>query len=174
MKKPAGRSKAYEFRAVEPDDLPLLAEWLRQPHLLEWWGKADTALAEIMAAMEDVAIEPLIVELDGQPIAYLQTYDPHLEDDHPYSDQPFGTLGVDVSIGQAEYLGKGHGSSLLRQFTDQLFAEGAPRVIIDPHPENARAIRAYTKAGFQSVEERDTRFGRVLLMARDNDDEDFE
>ena len=174
MKKPIERPKAYGYRAVEPADLPMLSTWLRQPHLAEWWGDADAALAEIEAAMDDIATEPLIAELYGRPIAYLQSYDPHLEDDHPYADQPFGTLGVDLSIGPAELLGKGHGSALLRQFTDELFAEGAPRVVIDPHPANARAIRAYAKAGFQSVEERDTAFGRVLLMARDNDDEDFE
>ena len=46
--------------------------------------------------MDSDSVEPLIVELDGQPIAYLQSYDPHLEDDHPYQDQPFGTLGIDM------------------------------------------------------------------------------
>lgn len=70
-------------------------------------------------------------------------------------------------------LGKGHGSAMLRQFTDALFGEGAPRVIVDPDPANLRAIRAYAKAGFRPIEERDTPFGRVLLMARDGSEGDF-
>jgi RimJ/RimL family protein N-acetyltransferase len=30
-----------------------------------------------------------------------------------------------------------------------LLAKGAPRVVTDPDPANARAVRAYEKAGFQ-------------------------
>ncbi len=161
--------REYGFRAVENHDLPLLASWLGQPHWAEWWDPPAVALAEIRAAMESIDTEPLIVELNGRPVAYLQSYDPHLEDDHPYADQPFGSLGVDLSIGPAELLGKGHGSAMLRQFAEQLFAEGVPRVIIDPQPGNERAIRAYMKAGFRPIEERDTPFGRVLLMARDDE-----
>lgn len=163
----------YDFRAVEEDDLPLIAAWLAEPHVAEWWDAGpEASLAEIREAMDDVATEPLVVELAGRPIAYLQSYDPHLEDGHPYQDQPFGTLGLDLSIGDPRLVGVGHGSALLRQFVDELFAEGAPRVVIDPHPANGRAIRAYEKAGFRPVGERDTPFGRVLLMARDADGED--
>jgi aminoglycoside 6'-N-acetyltransferase len=173
MAKPVRKDETYRFRAVEDEDLPLLESWLGQPHWTQWWGSPTVALAEIRAAMESIDTEPLIVELNGRPIAYLQSYDPHLEDDHPYADQPFGTLGVDLSIGPVEMLGKGHGSAMLRQFTEQLFAEGAPRVVIDPDPANLRAIRAYTKAGFRSIEERDTASERVLLMARDDEQVDI-
>ena len=65
-----------------------------------------------------ISVEPLIVELDGRPIAYLQSYDPHLEDGHPYQDQPFGTLGIDLSIGVPDLVGIGHGSAIVRQFVD--------------------------------------------------------
>ena len=127
----------------------------------------DTEIAEIRSNLDSEAVEPLLVELDGRPIAYLQSYDPHLEDDHPYQDQPFGTLGIDLTIGPAELLGAGHGSAIVRQFSDELFAEGAPRVIIDPDPRNARAIRAYEKAGFRPIGERTSIHGHALLMARD-------
>ena len=139
--------------------------------MAEWWDDAEQELAEIREHMDSVSVEPLIVELDGKPIGYLQSYDPHLEDDHPYNDQPFGTLGLDLSIGEPELVGVGHGSTLLAQFVDELFREGTPRVIIDPDPANARAIRAYEKAGFKPVGERTSQYGRVLLMARDNDEE---
>jgi aminoglycoside 6'-N-acetyltransferase len=159
---------SYDFRPVAESDLPLLRQWMGQPHWQEWWGDdADAALAEIVAAMDDISTEPLIVELDGAPIAYLQSYDPHLEDGHPYADQPFGTLGLDLSIGPAEMLGRGHGTAILRQYADVLFAEGAPRLIIDPEPRNTRAIRAYEKAGFTAFDERVSEYGPALLMARD-------
>lgn len=147
----------------------MLAAWLREPHLREWWGDPEQALAEIREAMDDVATEPLIAELDGRPIAYVQSYNPHLEDDHPYQDQPFGTLGVDLSIGDPALVGIGHGSALLAALVETLFAEGAPRIVIDPHPDNLRAIRAYEKAGFRKLGERMTIYGPVLLMARDEE-----
>ena len=162
----------YDFRTVEEADLDLLAGWIKQPHWAEWWGDPAKEIAEIRDHMDSVSVEPLIVELDGEPIAYLQSYDPHLEDNHPYADQPFGTLGVDLSIGPASLLNAGHGSAILAQFVDELFEEGSTRVIIDPNPANMRAISAYKKAGFSPLGERTSQYGNVLLMACDNPEDD--
>ena len=41
-----------------------------------------------------------------------------------------------------------------------------PRVITDPDPANARAIRAYEKAGFRQRPHVDTPDGPALLMVR--------
>jgi aminoglycoside 6'-N-acetyltransferase len=158
----------YGFRPVTGKDFALLGRWLRERHVAEWWDDPEQELAEIREHMDSVSVEPLIIELDGKPIGYLQSYDPHLEDGHPYSDQPFGTLGLDLSIGVPALVGVGHGSALVAQFVEELFREGTPRVIIDPDPANARAIRAYEKAGFKPIGERTSQYGRVLLMARDN------
>lgn len=166
MQKPP-TSPRYDFRAVTERDLPLIATWLREPHVAEWWDDPETEIAHIREHMDSVSVEPLVVELNGRPIAYLQVYDPHLEDGHPYQDQPFGTLGIDLSIGPPELLGLGHGSALLRQFVDDLFEEGTPRVIIDPDPGNTRAIRAYEKAGFVAFDTRISEYGPALMMARD-------
>jgi aminoglycoside 6'-N-acetyltransferase len=165
-------SPRYIFRPVTEKDFRLLERWLSEPHIAEWWGDATEELAAIGEHMDSISVEPLIVELGGRPIAYLQTYDPHLEDDHPYNDQPFGTLGLDLSIGEADLVGVGLGSAMLRQFIEELFDEGTPRVIIDPDPANKRAIRAYEKAGFTPIGERTSVYGPALLMARDNPDED--
>ena len=161
----------YSFRPVTQADLPLLATWLAEPHMAEWWDDPDVEVAHIREHIDSISVEPLIIELHGQPIGYLQSYDPHLEDDHPYRDQPFGTLGIDISIARPELVGIGHGSAIVRQFADELFAEGAPRIIIDPDPGNGRAIRAYEKAGFTQIGERTSRYGHVILMARDAADE---
>lgn len=168
---PDDDTPVYDFRPVTRKDLPLLRRWLALPHIAEWWGPVDEEIAGIEEAMESIETEPLIVELDGKPIAYLQTYDPHLEDDHPYADQPFGTLGLDISIGPTELLGQGHGSAILAQFAEELFDEGAPRLLIDPDVANKRAIRAYEKAGFLPLEERVSQYGHVLLMALDAEEE---
>ena len=64
-------------------------------------------------------------------------------------------------------IGRGHGSAFIRHFADRLLAIGTPRVVIDPDPANARAIRAYEKAGFRRERIVDTPDGPALLMVRD-------
>ncbi|WP_421915043.1 GNAT family N-acetyltransferase [Mesorhizobium sp.] len=160
----------YDFRPVTRKDLPMIAAWLAEPHVAQWWDDPEKEIAQIREHIDSISVEPLIVELDGKPIAYLQSYDPHMEDGHPYADQPFGTLGIDLSIGRPELIGLGHGTAIVRQFVADLFEEGALRVIVDPNPANGRAIRAYEKAGFRSIDRRQTVFGDVVLMAMDADD----
>jgi aminoglycoside 6'-N-acetyltransferase len=63
-------------------------------------------------------------------------------------------------------IGHGHGSAFIRDFTDGLLTAGTPRVLTDPDPANARAIRAYEKAGFRSDGVVDTPDGLSLLMVR--------
>ncbi len=43
---------------------------------------------------------------------------------------------------------------------------GIPRIVTDPDPDNARAVRAYDKAGFRSEHVVDTPDGPALLMVR--------
>ena len=164
---------SYGFRSLTRKDLPLIARWLAEPHVAEWWGDPDEEIASIREHIDSISVEPLIIELDGRPIGYLQSYDPHLEDEHPYQDQPFGTLGIDLSIGVPDLVGIGHGSAIIRQFVEELFAEGTPRVIIDPDPANLRAIRAYEKAGFKAFDTRTSVYGPALMMARDNEEGEF-
>jgi aminoglycoside 6'-N-acetyltransferase len=168
---PRDKIPRYRFRTVTKADLPMIAGWLAEPHVAEWWDDPEREIAAIRDHIDSISVEPLIIELDGRPIGYMQSYDPHLEDDHPYQDQPFGTLGIDLSIGPSELIGIGHGSAIVRQFVDELFAEGTPRVIIDPDPANARAIRAYEKAGFRAFDTRSSVYGPALMMMRDAKEE---
>lgn len=161
-----------EFRAATSKDLPLLKRWVAQPHWQEWWDDPDAAVAEIMGHLDSDSVEPMIAELGGKPVAYVQTYDPHMEDEHPYQDQPFGTIGIDLSIGEVSDLGKGLGVEILAALNELLFEEGAVRLIIDPHPDNKRAIRCYEKAGFVAFDRRETVYGPAILMALDNPEYD--
>ena len=168
MQRSAGHP--YGFRPVVAGDLPLLAAWLARPHVAEWWDDIEDKVAEIRKAMTDPSTQPFIVELDGRPIGYIQCYDPHLEEGHPYRDQPKGTLGIDQLIGEPELVGIGHGARLIAAFVEDLFRQGARRVIIDPDPANARAVRAYEKAGFTAFDSRTSIYGDALMMARDAPD----
>ena len=164
MSEPAYR---YAFRPMTRADLPLIADWLALPHVTRWWGDPERGLKAIEEHLTSVSVEPLIILLDDEPIGYMQSYDPHKEAGHPYQDQPVGTLGIDQFIGDPDLIGQGHGPRLIDGFVRQLFSNGAPRVVIDPDPANAAAIRANIKAGFHVVGPRASIHGPALFMARD-------
>ena len=164
---PPDGAPRYAFRSLEPADLPLIAGWLAEPHVARWWDPPEIAVPKIGEHLADPAIRTYLVSIDGRPAAYLQSYDPHMEADHPYRDQPPGTLGIDQFIGEADLVGKGHGPGLIDHFARARFDEGVPRIIADPHPDNHRALRAYAKAGFRPLDRRTTIYGTALIMGRD-------
>jgi aminoglycoside 6'-N-acetyltransferase len=154
-----------QFRPVVEEDLALLARWRAAPHVREWWG--EPSVEDEREKLADPRIAMWIVELDGRPFAFAQDYDVHGWDPHPFSYLPPGSRGIDQYIGEADMLDRGHGSAFVRQHVERLFAAGVPAVGTDPHPDNARAIRAYEKAGFVLASGPvDTRWGRAVLMER--------
>jgi aminoglycoside 6'-N-acetyltransferase len=146
-------------------DLPLVRSWLALPHVREWWVDPDEQYALVSGDLDEVAMDQYIVGFDGSPFCYLQCY--HLSAwNTGFGRQPPGTRGIDLFIGVPNMIGLGHGSALLRHFVDDLLRNGAPRVVTDPSPANARAIHAYEKAGFERSRVVDTPDGAALLMIR--------
>jgi aminoglycoside 6'-N-acetyltransferase len=168
---PVAPTDDYDFVPLVHSHLPLVRSWLGEPHVARWFKEGpDEALEHIRAHIDDPAIDCFLVHHDDRPIGYIQGYDPFVWPDHPYRDQGAGAVGIDQFIGERDLIGRGHGPRFIDQFVHSRFAAGTPRVVTDPDPTNASAIRAYGKAGFAPLEERSTPWGRVLLMVRDRDD----
>jgi aminoglycoside 6'-N-acetyltransferase len=158
-------SADYEFVPVTSADLPLIRRWLETPHVSEWWHDPAEQFELVSGDLDHPYMAQYIVASDGRPFAYLQCY--NLSDwNTGFGPQPSGTRGLDQFIGEADMLDRGHGSTFIRSFTERLLANGTPRVVIDPDPTNARAIRAYEKAGFVKDRVVDTPDGPALLMVR--------
>jgi aminoglycoside 6'-N-acetyltransferase len=154
----------YVFRPMTADDMPLIRRWLGESHVAEWWHDPDT-LEFVSGDLDHHDLAQFIVSLGGRPFAYLQCY--QISDWHDgFGTQPAGTRGLDQFIGEADMLGYGHGSAFINSFIEMLFARGVPRIVIDPRPDNPRAIRAYEKAGFVPQREIVTPDGAALLMIR--------
>ena len=152
----------YTFRRATEGDLPLLNEWIGRPHVAAWWEDAIDA-----DDLADPQSRAWIVALDDRPFAHLQDYAVHGFGPHPFDYLPAGARGTDQFIGEADLLDRGHGAAMLRHWCERLFAEDVPVVGVDPHPDNARAIAAYRRAGFVETERvLDTDWGRCLLMER--------
>jgi aminoglycoside 6'-N-acetyltransferase len=156
--------REYIFRPMAAADLPMLRNWLREPHVAEWWGDPEQQFALVRGDLDDPAMEQFIVAISDRPFAYLQCYDPTAWPDNGFGAQPVGTRGIDQFIGEPDMIGRSHGSALIKTFLERLINSGTPRVVTDPDPANLRAVRAYEKAGFESVGLVDTPDGRALLM----------
>lgn len=158
---------AYAFHPMTAMDFEIIRRWLAKPHVAQWWGDPQEQFALISEDLDHPAMNQFIVTRGDRPFAYLQCYDPNAWPDNGLGEHPSGTRGIDQFIGEEDMIGRGHGSALIRIFVDSLFEAGAPRTVTDPDPRNARAIRAYEKAGFQKDRLVDTPDGRALLMVRD-------
>jgi aminoglycoside 6'-N-acetyltransferase len=156
----------YAFRKMTADDLPMIKRWLAEPHVREWWGDPAEQYALVSGDLDEPAMDQYIVSADGSAFGYLQCYDLTAWNSG-FGEQPKGTRGVDLFIGEADMIERGHGSAMLRAFADERLKRGAPRVVTDPDPRNQRALRAYENAGFARVGMVDTPDGPSLLMARD-------
>lgn len=160
----------FDFRPLAPADLPMLYEWMGQPHWAQWWGAAESfsaVQAEYGAWIADPSVvQPCIVLLDGVPFGYAQSYAPLYAGGGwwPEETDP-GVRGIDQSIARPQDLDRGLGTAMVKALIGKIFSSpGVTRIQTDPHPANLRAIRCYEKAGFRAVREVRTPDGPALLM----------
>jgi aminoglycoside 6'-N-acetyltransferase len=158
---------AYVFRSLAAGDLAMIQRWLETPEVVRWWGDPDEQFALVSGDLDHPDMDQFIVALDEHPFGYIQCY-PLSTWNQSFGIQPAATRGIDQFIGEPDMIGRGHGSSFIRQFVDELLASGVPRVVTDPDPGNGRAVRAYAKAGFQSERVVETPDGPALLMVRNS------
>jgi aminoglycoside 6'-N-acetyltransferase len=156
---------AYTFRTMMAADLPLIRRWLSEPHVRQWWGEPDEQFALVSGDLAEPAMDQFIVLVEGRAFGYLQCYS-LTEWNTGFGLQPEGTRGIDLFIGESDMIARGHGAALIRQFVDDRLRQGLPRMVTDPDPLNARAVRAYEKAGFVRDRMVDTPDGPALLMVR--------
>jgi aminoglycoside 6'-N-acetyltransferase len=157
---------AYVFRPMSSADLPTIRRWLETPHVAQWWHDPSDQFELVSGDLDHPDMAQFIVTTDAREFGYLQCYNLSTWNTG-FGPQPEGARGLDQFIGEADMLGGGHGSAFIRVFADRLLASGTPRIVIDPAPTNARAIRAYEKAGFSRDRVVDTPDGPALLMVRD-------
>lgn len=161
------------FRPVAPEDLAMLGAWMARPHWQEWWGEPETELDYVRDMIEgrDPTCRPYIFLLAGEPAGYIQVWQiaphqtPEWAQDNPWlMELPADTVGVDLSLADADRLGRGIGSAVLRRFALGLAEQGHATIVIDPDPGNARAVAAYRKAGFRPMPGVTSGADKALIM----------
>lgn len=149
-------------------DLALLQHWDEQPHTVasdpndDWNWPAELGRNPSWR-------EQLIAERDGTPIGFIQIIDPAAEETHYWGNVPPNYRAIDIWIGEAENLGKGYGSEMMRQAINRCFArEEVTTILIDPLDTNTRAHKFYERLGFQFLEYRwfDQDYCKVYQLKR--------
>jgi aminoglycoside 6'-N-acetyltransferase len=167
----------------EQEEYERMARWRNQPHVREWWDPDEPPLSvegarseygpDTQAGTPTVAC---VIEQDDQPVGFLQFYRwSAYADEAQTIGIPFDedTWGLDVFVGEPARSGQGLGSAAVDLLCRHLFEQrGASAVALVAARDNARALRAYEKAGFRrgaSVLDLDTRNGQRVeswLMVR--------
>jgi aminoglycoside 6'-N-acetyltransferase len=139
-------------------DAPRLRAWETYPHLRATLGNDDWCWETELAVIPDWR-EPLIAELAGRAIGFMDIINPSREDGKYWGDGVSSKLrAIDLWIGEPDCLGRGHGTEMMRQGLARCFLDPAVEgVLVDPLGDNTRAHRFYQKLGFVPLERR--RFG---------------
>jgi RimJ/RimL family protein N-acetyltransferase len=149
-------NRMISFEPLEIRHLELLHRWLNSPHVLEWWDNPGPSLERVQQSYipSIEGREPThcyLIHYDGTAIGFIQSY--LIADHSEYAEQleiEERAAGVDLYIGDPDYLHRGLGAPILRSFLRQfVFADpDIESCIIGPAAGNRIAIRAYEKAGF--------------------------
>src|SRR3954447_13237140 len=113
---------ALTWRPLTAADLPLLAEWLREPRVARWWNQ-PSSLDEVErdfgpSVRGEEPGEDLVVLLEGRPIGLLQrsvigNYPGDLQEYTAVVDVPPGAVQLDYLIGSTADHGRGLGPRML-------------------------------------------------------------
>ena len=141
------------LRTAGSGDAPLLRRWDQTPHVRAAKGDDDWAWEKELSRKESWK-EPLIAELDGRPIGFVEIIDPARDEGKYWGEVDPGLRTVDIWIGEADCLGRGHGSEMMSEALARCFASReVTAVLVDPLANNISAHRFYRRMGFRFVEE---------------------
>ena len=156
------------LRTFDPERYSqLLQDWLRQPHVIRWWGDSLTPVESIQWRSPETHA---IIEADGTPVGYLcwQKPLPHELEAAGLTDLPDDLMDIDILIGEPDYLGMEIGPRALAILIERFRAD--PEIAfagLGMSRSNTRAIRAYEKAGFtffREFEEPETGPARYMIL----------
>ena len=109
-----------------------------------FWGDETFTPEEMARRLRRARVTPLIVESEGEPVGYLQVW---------WETEGAGGLDMFLVPGAR---GRGLGPDAARAVALHLVQDrGWTRVTVDPELWNERAVRAWRRAGFVDVRERE-------------------
>ena len=148
------RGQLTVVRPATDDDVDRLVAWHSDPEVSRYWDDETFTLDQIRERLARTEVDPWIVEANGEPVGYLQSW---WEEDEPRRGGLDGFLVPGAR-------GKGLMPDAARALAQRLVDLGWASVTVDPYEWNESAIRAWARAGFVEVERRD---GHVIMRFGD-------
>jgi aminoglycoside 6'-N-acetyltransferase len=156
-----------ELRPMTRDDFPLLALWLRTPHVEAWFPwvhgsqDVDATAGETVEAEYGPCIDGLdptelfVVEHEASPVGFIQRY--RISDNPSWAAalapalDATNAVGFDYAIGVLEATGRGIGSEAIRQLAVDTFDRSADvdSVVVAMQQANRPSWRALERVGFE-------------------------
>ena len=133
------RGRLTTLRPACDTDVDRLAAWHADPDVARFWDEETFTRAEMAARIARAEVESWIVEVDGDPVGYLQVHE----------------TGIDMFLvpdARGRGLGPDAAGAMVRHLLDD---RGWARVTVDPYTWNEQALRAWRKAGFVPVSHHD-------------------
>jgi len=165
-------NKSIAFRPVVLEqDLPLIHNWMNQPHVVPFWNLAydrERMGQHLKKAIADPHQTLYIGLLDDVVMSYWECY--WVDNDivaryypaHP-ADQ-----GIHLLIGAPEFLGKGYALPLLRAMTFFQFKHlETLKIVAEPDSRNHKMIHVFERCGFEFQKEIDLPEKKAALMLCD-------
>ena len=128
-------------RPATDADADLLVTWHADPEVSRYWDDETFTRDEVLARLAREPVDAWIVEADGEPVGYLQSW---------WEDDPPRRGGLDGFIVPAAR-GRGLMPDAARALAQSLLDSGWQYVTVDPYAWNEPAIRAWSKAGFVEI-----------------------
>ena len=148
------------FRPLTRDDFALLARWLAEPHVSEWWNHSPAALeADFGVTIDgDEPAEDFVAQLAGEPIGLVQychfvDYPEYVEEMAPVYPVGEGAASIDYLVGDLDLVGRGVGSRMIAAFVEFVWTHDpwATHIVVPVNSANERSWRALMRAGFALV-----------------------
>jgi hypothetical protein len=106
------------LRIMTEHDLPMLHDWLKRPHIVEWWGgeAQPLTLEEVLeqylpSVLAKASVTPYIAMLAEQAVGYAQSYVALGSGGGWWEDETDpGVRGIDQSLANPAQLNKGIGT----------------------------------------------------------------
>jgi len=140
------------LREARLSDLETLEWWHLQSHIVDAGQGKDYKWERELQRKPDWR-QQYIAELDGQPIGFVQVYDPYEEDTGRWENMSRKLRAIELWIGEKNNLNKGYGTQIMQQIIAITFSDpDVHALLVDPLMTNKQAQRFYARLGFKFTE----------------------
>jgi aminoglycoside 6'-N-acetyltransferase len=152
----------FTFRRLRRDDFEVLARWLAEPHVAEWWNhehRTDALEDDFGPTIDgEEPAEDWIAVLDDVPVGVVQychfvDYPEYVEEMEPVYPVGDGAGTIDYLVGDPGRVGRGVGTRMIAEFVEFVWSHdpSVTHLVVPVNSANERSWRALLGAGFTLV-----------------------